>query len=222
MQIEVHDLHRKQIVTKTLYPYHLQTLKRIEKHERSTVLYAPDMDLDSVLIAKATRDIEQGKTVLYIPEVPDAVVNNVDLRIEAVHVNLPGSKIIKHNQLIGKDEQGMMCLHHITSLQRHHHEKYDTIIIAGASFHCNHYLERALKVLTEFNGTLIVSGTGTTPIRGVFYRICCHDHRYHHIVARRFIHPEFTREWYQQTLLELGVEKYRRHYELRWLPTGMK
>lgn len=40
---------------------------------------------------------------------------------------------------------------------------------------------------------------------------------YRNIVARRFIHPTFSKEWKDTIIAMMGLEKYRLEYECRGL-----
>lgn len=198
-----------------LYPYQQQTLDRINRNKHTAVLYGRQMGLGTVLAKKSLDDVSEGCNVLYVTNkiaMAQEVIRKIDLNV----YDKPEYKIEK-NKVINTDEGSHVHVVSISSLPKKDEiESYDTIIIDNAQFLSESMISKFMKTLEDFDGMIIAATSATSEFKGTFYHLYHNDASFKNITARRFIHPTFNSEFYRYTVSNMGRERYRREYEVRW------
>lgn len=196
-----------------LYPYQQQTLDRINSHKNSAVLYGRQMGLGTVLAKKALDDVSEGCDVLYVTskmELARNVVEKLKLNVfDNPEYDVQKNKVLRDGAHINVVTMGSLP-------KKDDIDSYDTIIIDNAQFLSEAPLAKLMKLLEDFDGTIIAATTATSDFKGTFYNLYANDGTFKSITARRFIHPSFNKEFYQYTVASMGREKYRQQYECRY------
>lgn len=193
-----------------LYPYQQQTIERIEGNDRSIIFFGRQMGLTHTLCSYTLDCLSEGKTILFLT-IKNSMRDEVTQRI---NLNDFGESFKNKN---GK--RNLVKVSGLASFLNSGEEldDYDVVIVDNAvnisDKHLKEFIEERAK---DYKNKLILASSGSTYFDG-FLKELFRSKTYHNIVARRFIHPSFSKEWKDTVVAMMGLEKYRLEYECRGL-----
>jgi hypothetical protein len=168
------------------------------------------MGLTMLLAYTSLEEIQDGRSVLYItPKNPmcQDVTERINLNVFENDDYQSQKTVIRKGQ---RTHIKAVTIYNIPEDML----SYDTIIFDCPQFMSESKLKPLLEELKkDFTGKLILGNTGFNDFKGAFYHTHRNDDSFEHVNVRRFIHPSFSKEWYDYMIALMGRDKYRLEYE---------
>lgn len=211
------DNHTGNIDDVTFYPYQQKTLDSMEHHNKVIFQYGRQMGATTLLSYKALSDLSKQRSVLYLApklKMCDAPMQNIEVNVlndRRYYVSKASRKIHFGGNCIKFSHMKYVFEEDWTSL-------YDTIVIDCPQFFSNASLINIFKTIKDdrFSGQIILGNSGSSTFKGFYHDLYKNDKTFCSITARRFIHPSFSKEWYDSVVTMLGQDMYRLEYESRF------
>jgi len=219
--MKIRSIEDGRVIRPKLYPYQQATINILENFDRNIVIYGRQMGLTHVLCKYALDKLKNKKSVLILTA-KSVMSKEITQRIK-LNVFDPdwssNSRIVRNGKT--REHVKIETCDGFTkkyNIDTDDINQYDTIIVDLAQFVSDKVLKKLLDILDndDFKGKLVLASSGVSSFKGTFYRLYTEDDNYNTITARRFIHPTFSKEWYDSTVSMLGKDFYRREYECRF------
>ena len=198
-----------------LYPYQEQTIERIESNDRSIIFYGRQMGLTHTLCSYTLDCLSEGKTILFLT-LKNSTRDEVTQRI---NLNVFGGSFKNEKVVYKNGKRNFVKVSGLVSFLNSGEEldDYDVVIVDNAINISDKYLREFMEERAkDFKNKLILASSGSTYFDG-FLKELYRSKTYKNIVARRFIHPSFSKDWKDTVVAMMGLEKYRLEYECRGL-----